>query len=297
MNPVFVSTGGPLGAFVEGVPLGESARDSDQLPIAELIAGLERHGVLIFRGVPIPAERFVALGRSFGRLEILPEPDKRHPEHPEIFNLSNVRPDGEIVTFDEPQSVFLRGTQRWHTDSSFREIPCLCTMLNAITVPPEGGETEFADMVAAFEALPLDRQAALSTLTVIHSYEYSRANNPGEMDPMSEEERAAYPPVRHPLVRRHHDGRRSLYMGGHASHIEGMAEAEGQELLAELVAHAADGQFVYRHVWHDHDLVVWDNRSTLHRLLPYDIARHRRVMQRITVAGTEPVLAAASGGN
>ncbi|MCL4168425.1 UNVERIFIED_CONTAM: hypothetical protein GTU68_039981, partial [Idotea baltica] len=226
---------------------------------------MERHGVLVFRGSPIPAERFVALGKAFGELEILPEPDKRHPDHPEIFNLSNVRPDGEVVTFDEPQAVFLRGTERWHTDSSFRTIPCLCTMLNAITVPDEGGETEFANMVAAYDALPADRQTELEQLTVVHSYEYSRANNPGHMDPMSAEERAKYPPVEHPLVRLHPDGRRSLYMGGHASHIVGMDEDEGRQLLAELVTFASDERFVYRHRWQANDLVVWDNRSTLHR--------------------------------
>lgn len=298
-EPSFVPTGEPLGAFVEGLLFNTGAAGADGarpgdwggLSIDALTAGLEQYGVLVFRGSPIPAEQFVALGKAFGELEILPEPDKRHPDHPEIFNLSNLRPDGGIVTFEEPQAVFLRGTERWHTDSSFREIPCLCTMLNAITVPPEGGETEFADMVAAYEALPADRQDELRRLTVIHSYEFSRANNPGEMDPMSDEERAKYPPVRHPLVRLQPDGRRSLYMGGHASHIEGMPEADGRALLAELVDHAGSERFVYRHVWQDNDLVVWDNRSTLHRLRPYNITGHARVMQRITVAGSEPVLA------
>lgn len=279
----------PIGAFVDGLdPTG----DDGDLTVDELTEALPRYAVLIFRGAPIPAERFVSLGMAFGELEVLPEPDKRHPDHPEIFNLSNVRPDGNIVTFSEPQSVFLRGTQRWHTDSSFRQIPCLCTMLNAIEVPDDGGETEFADMCAAFAALPADRQRELEALTVVHSYEFSRANNPGQMDAMSAEERAKYPPVKHPLVRRHSDGRRSLYMGGHASHIDGMDMDSGRALLAELVDFAGQDRFVYRHQWEANDLVVWDNRTTLHRLRPYDIANHRRVMQRITVAGSEPVVAA-----
>ena len=303
--------GGSIGAFVEGLDLSDP---TVPLPVAALVDGLERHGVLIIRGQSIPADRFVALGRAFGSLEILPEPDKRHPDHPEIFNLTNVTSNGAIAPFDGPQSVFLRGTQRWHTDSSFRKIPCLCTMLNALEVPADGGETEFADMVAAYEALPADRKAALADTELIHSYEYSRANNPGRMDPMSEQERAKYPPVRHPLIRQHKNGSRSLYMGGHVSHIadtpldldaghDGGPDAGhdarhdgGRALLAELLAFATEERFVYRHRWQQHDLVIWDNRRTLHRLRPYDIANQRRVMQRLTVAGTEPVRPVTGAG-
>ncbi len=283
----------PLGALVHGFEPSGTVDDAP-LPVDELSAALAKHAVLIFRGRAISAERFVVLGKAFGELEVLPEPEKRHQDHPEIFNLSNLGPDGEIVTFDDPQSVFLRGTERWHTDSSFRRIPCLCTMLNAIEVPDTGGETEFADMCAVFEALADDRKAELMELTAVHSYQYSRANNPGRMDPMSDEERAKYPPVGHPLVRVHADGRRSLYLGGHASHIVEMDERAGRELLEELVDFADQDRFIYRHRWQPNDLVVWDNRSTLHRLRPYDIANHRRVMQRLTVAGTESVVRAAA---
>ncbi len=289
MTLTFEPLDAPLGALVTGFAPGTP--DGGDLPdVAELTAALAEHGVLVFRGSTISAAEFVALGRAFGELEVLPEPEKRHPDHPEIFNLSNLDPDGEIVTFDDPQSVFLRGTERWHTDSSFRRIPCLCTMLNAIEVPATGGETEFANMRAAYDALPEDRKQHLRTLTAVHSYEYSRANNPGRMDPMDDAERANYPPVPHPLVRRHADGGESLYMGGHASHFVELDEAEGRALLAELVEFAAQDQFVYRHTWQQDDLVVWDNRWTLHRLRPYDIAHQRRVMQRLTVAGSEPVV-------
>jgi alpha-ketoglutarate-dependent taurine dioxygenase len=276
---------GPLGAFVEGW----RPTDDAPAPVDELTAGLIAHRVLIFRGSPIPADRFVALGEAFGQLEVLPEPEKRHPDHPEIFNLSNVRPDGSLVTFDEPQSVFLRGTERWHTDSSFRTIPCLCTMLNAIEVPERGGETEFVDTTALFRSLPPDRQAELHDLRVIHSYRYSRANNPGRMEPMTPEEEAKYPPVTHPLVRNLPSGEPGLFMGGHASHIEGMDEQAGRDLLAGLIELIDEHDVVLRHRWQPGDLVVWDNRSTLHRLRPYDIAAERRIMQRLTVAGTEPV--------
>ena len=278
-------------------PLGALAHGFEPSMIAEpgfadaLAHGLLQHSVLVFRGgnqALSPAD-LVALGRAFGELEILPEPEKRHPDHPEIFNLTNVRPDGEIVEFDEPQSVFLRGTQRWHTDSSFREVPALCTMLYAVEVPARGGQTQFADMRKALQLLPPEVREEVDELTLVHSYEYSRSENPGRMDPMSDEERAKYPPVEHPWVRTHPDGSQSLYMGGHASHIVGRDPAESRQWFAEIEAQLTVHDLVYEHRWQANDLVVWDNRTTLHRLLPYDIANDRRVMRRVTVAGTDPV--------
>lgn len=276
----------PLGARVIGV-------DPTEPPTPETIEalgqGLNRYGVLVFRAGAIEPGDFVRLGRAFGELEMLPEPDKRHPDHPEIFNLTNVGQDDRVVDFDEPQSVFLRGTERWHTDSSFRPLPCLCTMLYAVEVPETGSATEFADMTAAFENLPAEEQAELSRLQLVHSYEYSRANNPGEMGKMDDDERSKFPPVTHPWVRRHADGRRSLYMGGHVSHIAGQDIDESRARVAELTERVTTEQIIYQHAWRQHDLVVWDNRTTLHRLLRYDIANQRRVMRRITVANDEAV--------
>lgn len=273
----------PLGAFVRGF---DPARSIDDGLVDALSAGLLAHGVLVFRGTEIKAAQLVQLGRAFGELEILPEPDKRDPDHPEIFNLSNVRPDGQIVTFDEPQAVFLRGTQRWHTDSSFRAVPALCTMLYAVEVPQRGGQTQFADMRKALTLLPPEEREEVENLSLVHSYEYSRANNPGRMEPMSEAEKAQYPPVTHPWVRTHPDGSKSLYMGGHASHIVGRDPEESRHWFAEIEAQLPVHDVVYEHQWQAQDLVVWDNRTTLHRLLPYDIANERRTMRRITVSGT-----------
>lgn len=283
----FVPIDAALGASVDGFdPAAPATGDL----IAALSTGLADHGVLVFRGHEVTADQFVALGRAFGDLEILPEPDKRDPDHPEIFNLSNVRPDGQVVVYDEPQSVFLRGTERWHTDSSFREVPCLCTMLYAVEVPASGGETQFANMVAAYESLTRVEQEELATVELVHDYVWSRANNPGDMDEMDDVEKAKYPAVRHPLVRVLADGRRSLYLGGHASHVAGRPPTQGRALIDDLTDRATAEQFVYEHHWQAGDLVVWDNRSTLHRLRPYDIARDRRVMRRITVSGCEPVV-------
>lgn len=282
-NLEFEAIDAPLGAFVRGL---EPSRHLDENQCNELLRGLTEHGVLVIRDTPLRAADFVQLGRSLGELEILPEPDKRHCDHPEIFNLSNVRTDGEVTEFDDPQAVFLRGTQRWHTDSSFRPVPCLCTMLLAIEVPTRGGQTQFADMRKVWSQLGSDVQQNYAAFDVVHSYEYSRANNPGALDPMTAEERAKYPPVTHPLVRMLDDGSRSLYLGGHASHIAGLDTGEGRALLATITDGLTAHDVVYEHEWQAGDLVMWDNRSTLHRLLPYDIANERRVMQRITVAGT-----------
>lgn len=286
MTVSFTALDAPLGALVGD--FDPAATMTDEL-IASLSLGLAKHGVLVFRGQEITPAQFVTLGRAFGDLEILPEPDKRHADHPEIFNLSNVRSDGELVVYHEPQSVFLRGTERWHTDSSFREVPCLCTMLYAVDVPASGGETQFANMVAAFESLGADEQQRLGEVELVHDYVWSRANNPGEMDEMDEAEKAKYPAVHHPLVRTHADGRRSLYMGGHVSHVAGDDTPVGRAMIDDLTERTTAPRFLYEHHWQPRDLVVWDNRSTLHRLRPYDIANERRVMRRITVAGSEAV--------
>ena len=162
-------------------------------------------------------------------------------------------------------------------------------MLYAVEVPDAGGETQFANMYAALEQLPDDLREGVNGKRLIHSYVYSRANNPGRMDPMSPEEEAKYPPVSHPWVRTHQDGRQSLYMGGHVSHVEGMDLDEGRELIDQVLVAATKSEFVYEHHWAKHDLVIWDNRSTLHRLRPYEISARRRIMRRVTVAGVDPV--------
>ena len=279
----FVPLTAPLGAFVRGF---DPSQEPDESLIEALAAGLLEHAVLVFRGHELAPAQLVQLGHAFGGLEILPEPDKRHPDHPEIFDLTNVRPNGTLVEFDEPQAVFLRGTQRWHTDSSFRAVPALCTMLYAKEVPTRGGQTQFADMRKALRLLPPEDRAEIAELRLVHSYEFSRANNPGRMEAMSDDERAKYPPVEHPWIRTNLDDSQSLYMGGHASHIVGRDVDESRHWFAEIEAQLSVHDVVYEHQWQPHDLVVWDNRTTLHRLLGYDIANESRVMQRITVAGS-----------
>lgn len=275
-----------LGASVEGL---DCSMPVDPETAAGLRDALSKHQVLLFRDQDLSDADFVDFCRTFGALEILPEPEKRHPEFPEIFNLSNVRPDGSLTPRDDPQAVFLRGTSRWHTDSSFREVPCLATILYAVEVPPEGGDTEFANMIAAHDALTDTERNDLLTRSAVHSYAYSRSANPGKLTPLSAEELAKVPDTSHPVIRRHPDGRCSVYLGGHVSHLEGEAVEESREQVRALENRLTNVGNVYRHQWQKGDLLLWDNRTTLHRLTGYEIDRYTRIMRRCTVAGTEGV--------
>jgi alpha-ketoglutarate-dependent taurine dioxygenase len=275
-----------LGAAVTDI---DCASDGTKFA-GELQAALKCWQVLLFRDQDLTDEDFVRFCRNFGDLEILPEPDKRHPVHPEIFNLSNVKPDGSLPHRDHPQAVFLRGTSRWHTDSSFRDIPCLATILYAVTVPPEGGDTEFANMIAAYDSLDKEERRELEQCRVVHSYAYSRSANPGKLAPMSAEELARVPDVVHPLIRQHEDGRRSVFLGGHASHIDGEPVEASRKRVRALEDRLTAIGNVYRHQWRQGDVLIWDNRTTLHRLTDYAIDRHPRVMRRCTVAGRKRVV-------
>ena len=275
-----------LGACVEGFDCQADARPE---VAEELKQALSDWQVLLFRDQELSDSAFVAFCRLFGELEILPEPEKRHPEHPEIFNLSNVRADGSLTPRDDPQAVFLRGTSRWHTDSSFREVPCLATILYAVEVPPEGGDTEFANMIAAYEALSAAERDQLSRTSAVHSYAYSRSANPGKLPPLSAAELAKVPDTVHPVVRQLPDGRRSVFLGGHVSHLDGADVAASREAVRALETRLTGVGNVYRHRWRKGDLLLWDNRTTLHRLTGYEIDRYARVMRRCTVAGTQGV--------
>ncbi len=276
-----------LGVRVTGLDFDCLSEPATAEALAVLLA---RHQVVLLRDQELSAEDFVTFCRAFGDLELLPEPDKRHPEFPEIFRLTNVKPDGSLTLPDEPQAVFLRGTSRWHTDSSFRAIPCLATALYAREVTPVGGETEFANMVSAYENLEDEEREELEGLEAVHSYAFSRANNPGRVEPMSEEERRLVPDVSHPVVRCHSDGRRSIYLGGHVSHLAGQAVETSRAKVRALEERLTAVGNVYRHSWRKGDLLIWDNRTTLHRLIPYEIGRYPRSLWRCTVSGSEPVV-------
>jgi alpha-ketoglutarate-dependent 2,4-dichlorophenoxyacetate dioxygenase len=249
---------------------------------AALRDAIDTYAVLILPGQHLDDDRLLALGRAFGDVE----PPRNHRvvlrlKHGELADISNLDANNQLRSRDDHRRLDSLGNRLWHSDASFRQVPGALSMLFAHVVPPVGGETEFADLRAAYDALPADMQARIADLTVEHSIFHSRGQL-GHVD-YTEAERAALPPVTHPLVRVHPGSqRKTLYMGAHASHIVGWPMPDGRLLLRDLMEHATQHEFVYRHGWQVGDLVIWDNRCTLHRGRAYDDARYPRDLRRVT---------------
>jgi len=286
-----VSTlGSTLGAEVVGVDLSQPVEKS----VLEHFKGLlGQYGVLCFRDQSLTEAQQVAFSKQWGPLEDFPEEDKTVAAST-VYNVANVAADGLNLPEDDHRVVFQKVNARWHTDSSYRYIPAYASLLYAIEVLPEdaeGGRTGFSNMFLAYEALSSDLKEEIEPLHMVHSYEFGRRLFPS-LPPVSKHEKDAVPPVSHPLVRVHPDqnNRRSLYITANAGNeISGMALDKGQELHQKLVEHIARPEFCYFHQWRKGDLVVWDNRFTLHKAEAYDMARYRRVFRRTTVAGAGPV--------
>jgi alpha-ketoglutarate-dependent 2,4-dichlorophenoxyacetate dioxygenase len=271
-----------LGAELRGVDL---SRPVVPEVFAEIEAAFNRHGILLFPEQPLTDEQQLAFSRLFGPLEVNPNyAGTRLRLRPDLADISNLDPEGRVLARDDRRNLFNLGNQLWHTDSSFKRIPAKCSLLSARELPSSGsmggGETEFADMRAAWDALPEARK--LDGLVVEHSIFRSRSQIgfADFNDAIFEE----LPPVRQALVRHHrYSGRTSLYLASHASHIIGWPMEEGRALIEGLIAFATQPQFVYQHRWTAGDLVMWDNRCTMHRGRPYDDTQ-RRVLHRTTVS-------------
>jgi alpha-ketoglutarate-dependent 2,4-dichlorophenoxyacetate dioxygenase len=249
----------------------------------EIRAAFEEHSVLLFRGQPLDDEQQIGFSRRFGDLEIT---RSMNPAAGTPFaRQSNLDiKTGAVIPADDRRMVYQIANMLWHSDSSFKPVPSLCSLLSGRIVPPEGGATEFASARAAYPSLPEPLRRRVERAVAVHDFSWSRDQvRPGFY---TAEERAVYPPVRHPLVRANPvNGRLGLFLGAHASHVEGLPLDEGRALLRALLDHVTQAPFVYRHEWEAGDLVIWDNRCVLHRATPYDTARHRRLMQRTTVSG------------
>ncbi|MBV9827481.1 MAG: TauD/TfdA family dioxygenase [Alphaproteobacteria bacterium] len=237
-----------------------------------------RYHVLAFRDQALTPEQQIAFTEQFGTLERHVASNRNSP-HPLLHIVSNLgadgRPNGKVAS------------QKWHTDKSFRPLPSLATILHAVTMPPNGGDTCFADMHAAYDALSDPEKAELDGVGVIHSWELSREKSGGKA---TAEEIADAPPMTHPLARTHPDtGRKGLFMGEHASHLDDRPMADGRARLAALEAHATQDRFLYRHHWRKGDLLMWDNRCLLHRAdANFDAALYPRVLHRTCLRGTAP---------
>lgn len=243
------------------------------------------YSVLIFPEQRLDQVQHVAFASRFGPIDhsvlktAISDKKLRVPE--EIADVSNLDQDNRIWGRDSRLRMLQLGNQIWHTDSSFKFVPALCSLLYALEIPPVGGHTEFADLRAAYDALPESTQVRISGLIAQHSLLYSRQRiGYTEWEPA---ERTAMAPVPQVMVRTvPQTGRKNLYVAAHAGHIIGMDDAQARPLIDELLAHATQRQFTYTHRWRQHDLVMWDNRCTLHRGLPFDDLRFRRDMQRAT---------------
>lgn len=271
--------GATLGARVRGVDL----RHADDASFDAIEAAWHEHAVLVFPEQHLDDAAQIAFSRRFGALERLIVKDVPNPE---IGMLSNLRPDGALIEPGGSYALFLLGNTFWHTDSSFKRVPAKASLLSARRVPREGGETEFADMRAAWAALDPVLADWLAERRAVHSYRYSQGLI-GGVDVLSEEEWQALPPVEHPVKRVHPaTGRPALYVGRHASHLVGEDEAESRALLEKLTYEAAQPPRVFAHRWSEGDLVIWDNRCVLHRGRTWP-ADQARVMARTTIAGDE----------
>ncbi|HEU5195753.1 MAG TPA: TauD/TfdA family dioxygenase [Methylomirabilota bacterium] len=267
-------------AEIGGVDLTKPLDDGDWRPVRE---AFDEHSVLVFRGQTLDDDTQVAFSLRFGALEIT---RSMNPAAGTPFaRQSNLDiKTGEFIPADDRRMVYQQANMLWHSDSSFKPVPSLCSLLSARIVPPEGGATEFASTRAAYLSLPEALKARVERMVVVHDFAWSRDQVRAGF--FTAEERAVYPPVQHRLVRANPvNGRRALFLGAHASHIVGVPVDEGRALLKEILTHVTQPQFCYRHEWSEGDLVIWDNRCILHRATPYDSARHKRLLQRTTISG------------
>ena len=258
---------------------------------------LHRYAVLVVPEQPLNEAEQMAVARQFGPLEIsvgasVYNADRpRRLGHAELSDISNLDERGGILDPGDIRRLINLSNQLWHTDSSFKHTPASVSLLSAQEIPPVGGATEFADMRAAWDALDEATQARLAPLIAVHDYFHSRGLTDFDVGSIPDAWRERQPPVRQVLVRTHAaTGRRALYIASHISRIEGMSDEAGRAMVDELMAFATQRQFVYRHRWRTNDLVLWDNRCTMHRGAGFD-EKYRRSMRRATVQDTGPTVA------
>jgi taurine dioxygenase len=265
---------GLMGAEVIGLDLG---RPLDELTRERIHDAFLKYQILVFRGQKLTKQQQVAFTEQFGPLERHTLRNKGTNDVPLVHVVTNMDDDGNLLGRVKSDA--------WHSDKSFRPAPSMATILHAVTMPPSGGDTMFANMYAAYDALPEAEKRELADVKVIHSWEFSRENI-GRV--MSDEERRDAPTNSHPLVRVHPEtGRKALFVGIHACGLEGMSPEAGQERIKKLEEHATRDEFVYRHNWRPGDLVMWDNRCLLHRADGnFETAKYPRVLHRTCLRGT-----------
>jgi alpha-ketoglutarate-dependent 2,4-dichlorophenoxyacetate dioxygenase len=276
LHPLFV-------AEITGIDLTQPVSRNDLQVIWD---AFNEHQILVFRDQRFDDESQMRFSRCFGTLEMMEAHPANNYNPGHISVMTNLDADGNLMPLDHPVMVHRERNEAWHTDSSFKPIGSLCSMLHARIVPPVGGNTEFASARAAYAALSPERQAAVADLKAVHRV--TAPDEPHDTKAYLDEAKKRLTVV-HPVVRTNPvNGRKNLYVGAHAQEIVGMPPKEGRALLEELTAFCTQPQFVYSHPWRVHDLVIWDNRCALHRATTFEKTKYRRKLHRTTVAGTMP---------
>ena len=274
LHPLFAAEAGPI----------DLRGAEDRAALERIRAGMDEFAVLVFRDQPFDDVGHVAFAERFdGQLHRKTGASvlgKNRFGDEALTDISNVAEDGQLQKQDDRRRAYALGNRLWHTDASFQDPPGRYSMLHARVVPAVPADTEFADLRAAYDALDAATKAQIDKLHVHHSIAYSRETLGFEFDAG---ERERLKGAVHPLVRTNpRTGRRSLYLASHASRIVDWPVPEGRLLLRDLIEHATQARFVYRHAWRPGDLVIWDNLATMHRGRPFDDLRHRRELRRVT---------------
>src|SRR5215467_12298553 len=288
LHPHFVAEVGPV----------DLRRVHDAQTLAAIRAGMDQYAVLVFHDQPFTdAEHLDFAQRLDGVLHTKLGSSVLHKNrfgNEALGDISNVDENGEIMRSDNRRRMYSLGNRLWHTDASFQDPPGRYSMLSAKVVPPVDADTEYADLRAAYDALPESEKARLEGLRVHHSIAYSRQTLGFEF---SDGEQDALKGAIHPLVRTiPRSKRRSLYVASHASRIIDWPVPEGRLLLRDLIEHATQRPFVYHHEWRVGDLVIWDNRATMHRAMPFDDTRYKRELRRVTTLDIPEPAAVPTGG-
>ena len=286
LHPVFVA---------EAVGVDCSKPLSPELK-REIVAAMDKYAVLVFKGQKLSQEEQLDFARNFGPLDVGFRKIRKGAPHRlnyhELADISNVAIDGQVAKRDDPKIVNNIANQLWHSDSSFQDPPARYSMLHAVIIPSKGGNTEYCDLRAAYDALPADLKARIEGLKAEHTHLHSRfmLGDTG----YTEEQKKAIPPAIWPLVMTHAgSGRRILWVGAHVAQVYGLTLAEGRMLVMDLMEHATRREFVYAHQWAVGDMVMWDNRAVLHRGRHFDLSE-RREMRRATTEDVDlPVANAA----
>lgn len=281
-------TGPTLAGRVTGIDLTQPLTDAQ---VAAIEARMDEYAVLVFPAQQVTDEQQLAFTQRFGSLEETTGSHNTKQDQARLgtgmADVSNLDTDGKLLARDDRRRMFALGNQLWHSDSSFRAMPAKYSILSGRVVSTSGGDTEFADMRAAYDALDEQTKQEVEDLVCEHSLAFSRGALGFDM---TADEPAMTKPVRQHLVRTHPvTGRKSLYLSSHAGTIVGWPVPEARAFLRELNEHATQPRFVYAHKWQPFDLVVWDNRQTMHRVRRFD-AKQVRDMRRTTVAGDAPTV-------